>query len=116
MRVAAFVLVLTACGASARQTEIRSAYLTLDTAESAFHVYDVKHQQDLANAQPDQGSAQAAVSAWLVKRNAIDRDITIGVRAVATAAALDDDPSLAGMLKAVKIVTDELAALGVKLP
>lgn len=118
MRTIVFLIAMVACaacGASSRQTEIRSAYFTVSAAEGAFHAYDIKHQIEIAQAQPDQVSAQAAVTEWIAKRNRIDVDIGLAVRAIAAAAAFNDQPSLDGMTKAVKIAADELAALGVKL-
>lgn len=109
-------IALGACAKNTRTSTIQTAYASVNAASKAFVFYDLQHQQEIVSQGTDRASVEAALTDWRLKRRTVELIFDSAYRAIATAATLDDDPSLQGMLSAVAILSQELAQLGVKIP
>lgn len=108
------------CSASARNKTIAAAYVTATTTSAAYHDYQAEHQhqheQDLVAGAADKAAAEAAVADYRKKRDAIEKAFTATFSAIAAAATIENDQTLAAMLSAEALLQQAIAALGVKLP
>lgn len=108
--------ILAACTASAREKTIAGTYVAVNTASAGLVAFDARHQDDLVVGAPDEASGKTALAEYRAKRELAVKAIDAAFRAIATAAVLEDDQSLAAMLAAALIVKQELQELGVKVP
>ena len=104
-------LVAGGCGASQRETTIRTSVAAADGIRDTFLAYDGPHELDLARSGPatpeGKAAAAAALAAYQAKRSAtIDKAMIVVYRAIAVAATLNDQPSLDG----IKSALDQLNA------
>lgn len=95
-----------ACGASQRETVIKTSLVAADAARDAFLAYDGPHELELARSGPPtpEGKAQAtaALVAYQAKRSAtVDRAMIAAYRAIVILNVLNDQPSLDGVQAAI---------------
>lgn len=103
----------TACSASARQRAIATALATTNAAAAGFEKFDSLHQQAIVTKAPDLETGKAELAKYRQTQLKIEQGLAATYRAIATAATLDDDHSLAGIAAAWAIVEAELHELGV---
>lgn len=108
-----FVWLLAACSASAREKTISTTLAATDAASASYVTYDLAHQRELVAATHDAASAHAAVEAWRVNQLAIVTALSATYQAIAAAATVNDDPSVASMAKAAGLLAQTLHDLGV---
>ncbi len=95
------------CGASQRETTIRTSVAAADGIRDTFLAYDGPHELELVAKAVSKEDAQAKLSAYQAKRSAtIDKAMIVVYRAIAVAATLNDQPSLDG----IKSALDQLNA------
>lgn len=104
------------CGASQRETAIKTSLVAADAARDAFLAYDGPHELELARSGPPtpEGKAQAAaaLAAYQAKRSAtVDRAMIAAYRAIAVFVVLNDQPSLDGVQAAIAQVKAAYQAL-----
>lgn len=104
---------LAACGASARQKTINTTFSATNAAAEAFVKYDAAHQIDLATHAPDEGQAKAALSAWRIDQQKVERYLAATYQAIAAAAIADNDSNFQGMVEAALQLSELLRTLGV---
>lgn len=107
------------CAANQRETTIKAAMVSVDSARDGFLAYDRAHELSLvAHCDPavdtkEQCAAKVdasnkALAAYQAKRAKIDPLFGAAYRAVAAAELLADDPSLTGMQAAIAQLIDAL--------
>jgi hypothetical protein len=99
------------CGASSRERTLRTTYSSLTVAQAAFTAWDLEHQRALVRAATSEADGLAALTKYKADREPVMTAFEVAYRTVAAAGALDDDPSLAGALKAWKQLAAALSAL-----
>lgn len=104
-----------ACGASARQTALSGAYTTATAGAAGLVAFDAKHEQDIVAAAPDEPTGKQQLADYRAARAKAELAIDTLLRAIAAAAVLNNDQSLAAVVQAGITVNQALAALGVKL-
>lgn len=114
--LSSLVVSQSACGASARETTLKTATATLDAARDTFLAYDGPHELELARSGPatpeGKAAAAAALTAYQAKRSAtIDKAFVVAYRAIAVAWTLNDQPSLDGIQAAIAQVMAAYNAL-----
>lgn len=115
MMMIPFLFVLVACGASARQTALSGAYTTATAGATGLVAFDAKHEQDIVAAAPDEPTGKQQLADYRAARAKAELAIDTLLRAIAAAAVLNNDQSLAAVVSAGITVNQALAALGVKL-
>lgn len=110
------VVVLAACGASSRQKAIATTLVAVNAASDSFVAYDQDHRSHIVADAKSHEQGKAALDDWDGTVAKVQVALTAAYRAIATAATLDDDHSLAGMLSAALILKTELTTLGVIKP
>lgn len=115
MKLAIWVLALAlvACGASARQRTIATALATTNVAAATFEKFDGIHQGAIIAKATTLDEGKAALASYRLEQVKVETLLAGAYRAIATAATLEDDHSLAGIVSAAKLLQDELHALGV---
>jgi hypothetical protein len=99
LSILALCIVLVGCGATQRQKTITATLAAVDAARDGFVEYDRLHQQGIVNDADSADAARSKLDAYRRKREPLVQAFTTAYRALAIAAALDDDPkSLATML------------------
>lgn len=117
--VLAFVLAgvvaaqLAACGPSAREKTISTTMTAVNAGAAGFVAFDAKHQAEIVNLAPDAEHGRQELAAWRVTQVEVETDLATAYRAVAVAAQLNDDQSLASMLQAAAVFQSALRAIGV---
>ena len=104
-------IVLCGCGASSRETTIKTSLIALQTANGAFLAYDKTHQEQIAQTAPSLEAGRAALAAYRAKADLVHKAFVVAATATGVAATLNDDHSLAGMQLALKQVLDAVNAL-----
>lgn len=108
---------LVACGASARQKTIRITYETISLAATELPQFTITRGKQIVDEAKAKGEtkeqAGAEVEAFLAKANHADLAVKAAINMTVAAAVLDDDRSLAALLKVAAMLRDELKELGV---
>jgi hypothetical protein len=112
--------VVCACGASARQKTIRVTYESIKIAGDALESYTKAHGEalirDAKAAGKTKEQASAELEGFLAKVDHADIGVKAAYGMVSAAITLDDDHSLAALLKVAGLLMKELKDLGVPLP
>lgn len=95
------------CGASQRESTIRAALITADTARDGFLAYDSAEQRAIVGAAKSLDDGRAKLAEYRDARTQVADAFTITYRAIAAAAALNDERSLAS----IKVAIDQLLAV-----
>lgn len=107
------------CASSTRETTIKTALVTVDSARDGFLAYDRGHQMGLtAHCDPAVDSKEqcvakvaasnAALNAYHVTRAKVDPLFGVAYRGIAAAELLNDDLSLTSMQAAIVQLLDGL--------
>lgn len=102
------VLFGSGCGAGARNTAIKAALTSTDVARDGFIAYDGKHQTDIVNNAKTLDEGKRDLEAYRARRAKIVDGFTLVYHAIASAAAVDNKPSLATMQAAVVQLIEDL--------
>lgn len=93
------LLSLVACGASARESTIRTTLIATNAARDGFVAYDAHRQTAIVDAATSLDQGKGALTEYRVKRQPVVEGLSATYRAIAIAAVLEDDPrTLASML------------------
>lgn len=101
------------CGANARQTTIRASLGTLQTARTAFEIWDDRHQQEIVDQATSLEDGKQKLEAYRAKRQVALKAFVAAVLLLAHAANEKDDPSLDSAKKAISDLIRQLGDLGV---
>lgn len=91
----------TGCAASARESTIKAALITVDASKEAYVVYDGHAQTEIVAKATSLDDGKAKLEAYRASREKLVKALTVAYQAIAVAAQLNDDPSVAGVQKAV---------------
>lgn len=105
-----------ACSAGTREKTISTTLTAITAADHALVAFDGPHQLDIVSHAPDKATGESELAAYRDNRDKVRDGLIAAYRAVAVAATVDNDQSLAAMLQAVAIVEQELKEIGVTLP
>lgn len=95
------LVVLVACGASARETTIRTTYTGVTALQAGFLAWDLEHQRDLTRGVTTVADGLAKLDAYKTAREPVLKAFDVVYRALAAAAIVSDDPkSLPGAIAA----------------
>lgn len=103
-----------ACG-SARTKVINVTMVSADTANAAFVAFDAAKQDAIVKDATSLADGEKSLLAWRAKQTQVRVLFDNLYRAIAMAKMVDDDASVASMMRAAKLVQETLASLGVKL-
>lgn len=119
--LAALVAVVAAsgCAANQRESTLKTALITVDSARDGFLAYDRAHELSLvAHCDPTVDTKEqcvakvtesnAALAAYQAKRAKLDPMFGAAYRGIAAAELLHDDPSLNGMQAAIAQLIEAL--------
>lgn len=113
----AVLALIVACGASARQKTIRVTYETISVGLVELPHYVTTHGKAIVDEAKAKGEtkeqASAELEAFLAKAMHADATVKAAANMCVAAAVLDDDRSLAALLKVAAMVQAELKDLGV---
>lgn len=91
----------TGCAASQRESTIKAAMITVDASKEAYVVYDAHAQTEIVAKATSLDDGKAKLAEYRARREKLVKALTVAYQAIATAAQLNDEPSLAGMQKAI---------------
>ncbi len=104
-------IVLCSCGASVRGKAIDGGLLALNTARETFTTFDALHQQSIVDKATSLEDGKAQLASYRAQRVAVVEAFEVAYRALAVAALLNDDHSIADFEKAAKLVTEAINKL-----
>lgn len=107
----AIAIVLAGCGASQRETTIKTSLLAVQAADCAFVAYDRTHQDEIVASATSREDGVAKLAAYRAKREVARKAFVAAYTAIGVAATVNDDHTLAGMQLALKQVLDAVNAL-----
>lgn len=110
------VMLFVACGPTARETTLRTTLITVDTARDTFGVWDQQHQGTLIATAQTADEARASIASYREKRLAVINGFDLAYKAIAHAAILLDDVSIANALAAAADLKSAIEALGASWP
>jgi hypothetical protein len=102
-----------ACGASGREKTIQTTLLAVNAASDAFVRFDQDKRTEIVTKATSHEQGVALLNEWDGTVAKVQLAIGAAYKAIATAATLNDDHSLAGMVSAALILKTELDTLGV---
>ncbi len=105
-------LCLLACGASGREKSLRGTLLAVNSARDGFVAWDAERQQAIVASATNIESGTTGLAEYRRKREPTIEAFTAAYRAVAIAAVMNDDPSLASVLDAARRLLVMLDGLG----
>ncbi len=100
---------LAGCGASQRQTTIKAALVTVDAARAAFVAYDSGRQSEIVASATSLEEGRAKLAAYRATRSKIETAFATCYRAIAVAAELNDEPSVAAAAASMAAVQAAVA-------
>lgn len=103
---------LSACGASARQKTINATYASANLAGPEIASYSREHEEEIRKSATSAEDAKAKLTEFRAKVDHATTTLDGVYRAIAAAAALNDDVSLASLTQAAVILMTELRELG----
>ena len=108
-----FLFGLSCCGCSAsqRETTIKATLAAVNESRDAFVVFDRATQAAIVETARTYERGVEALAHYREKREPVVLGFTVAYRAIAIAATVNDDPSVASMVDAAKQVADAWKAL-----
>lgn len=91
---------IAACGASARQTALKSTLIAVNATSEAFVKWDGERQLQIVDKATTREEATVNLTTHRAKRDKVVDAFVIIYRLIATASALEDDHSLNSLAKA----------------
>lgn len=101
-----FLVCGTSCSASQRERTIKTTLVAVNETRAAFVTFDRTTQAAIVELAPTYERGAAALIEYRKKREIVIEAFAIVYRAIATAATVNDDPSIATMLAAAKQIAD----------
>lgn len=89
------------CAASTRESTIKAALVTVEASRAAYLTYDQHAQADIVAKATSLDDGKAKLETYRAGREKLVEAMVVAYQAIATAAQLNDDPSIAGMQKAI---------------
>jgi hypothetical protein len=114
--ILSLLILLGACGASAREKEIKTTLSATTVASEMLPQFSETHQRALVAESTSKEEAVAKTTAFQEKVTHAEKTLNALFDATVAASILDDDQSYATMLRLAEMAWAELKALGVKLP
>lgn len=105
------LVLLAACGATQRERTIKATLVAVNQARDVFFTFDRVTQSAIVAAAPTYDRGAAALASYRKVREPVVESFAVAYRAIATAATVKDDLSLAGMLIAARQIADAVHAL-----
>lgn len=103
LQLVVLLCALVACGGKdKRATTIKATLAAVNQARDAYIVFDGKAQNLIADTAQTRAEAVERLATYRAKRELIVEAFTVAYQAIATAAAINDDPSIKTMLTAVE--------------
>jgi len=99
--IAALALQLSGCGASQRQTALKTAFISVDAASAAFVEWDAHKQDQIVAGATDFNAGTEQLVLYRLKRERVYTAFVVAYRAIA-AASTDKDAPLLGALANVE--------------
>jgi hypothetical protein len=109
----AVMVVMMACGASARQKEINTALSVTNTARDAFHAWSLPHERAILAASKDDATFKTEIAKYRNEQVKVEQLFAAVYNAIAAAATVNDQQSITSLEAAGLILTSELKDLGV---
>jgi hypothetical protein len=114
MRVVVLCALLAACGASARQKELRATYNAAVVAQDSWSSYDTIRQREIISQAKDEPSGKVALLSYQAGEQSKVVSLFEGLyHAISAASILNADPNLTGLAKAYADLVAELKLIGV---
>lgn len=110
----AFAALVAGCGASQRETTLRTSFVTINAAKDGFASWDQSHQAALVDAATSLSDGQAKLVAYRASRERVDAAFEVAYRAVAFAAVTEGAP-LSQVIAAVEALHAAIAVLRARL-
>lgn len=107
------IILLVACGASARERTMSTTFTTANVATAAFFAYESHHETDIVTKGPDRATVDKNLAEWKTKRVEVQKAIAAVYNAIDLAQKANDDASLAAMVAQALTLTKSLQDLGV---
>ncbi len=111
---ALLVLLLVACGPTARQAQVNVMLSGLNAASDGFVAFDKAHQADIVAKAPSETEGIAALGVYRATRARVLAALAVAYQSLATAAILDGPHTLASAVSATlmaKQAWDDLRAV-----
>lgn len=102
------LLALASCGASQREQTIASVLAATDAARDGFITWDKAHQISIVNGSTSETDAKAKLESYRSSRAKIVEAFEGMYRAIAIAASLNDDTSVANLIKMAELAKQTL--------
>jgi hypothetical protein len=99
------------CAPTTRASTINATKAAYEVSASALTSYSTEHQETIVDQATSAEDGKAKLAAFRAKRDQARKALAIASAAIAVAAALNDDPSLVGMQKAMQQVLDAFIQL-----
>lgn len=99
------------CAASTRESTIRAALVTVDASKEAYATYDAHAQDEIVAKATSLDDGKAKLTEYRTKRGKAIKAFVVAYQAIATAAQLNDDHSLASVAAAISEVIATVRAL-----
>ena len=111
--VAAFAILLSACGANARQKTINATYASANIASSELETFANDHERAIIHGATSLEDGKSKLLDFRAKVDKAEKDLSGVYRAIAAAAVINDDVSLTSLTQAASLLMAELRDLGV---
>lgn len=115
IRLLVLAIVLSACGASARDKTIRATFNATNVAADHLVTFSKEQEAKIVAEATSLPDGEAKLAAFRTKVDKAELALASVYRAIAVAALAKDDKSVVTLLQVAAILKDELTALGVKL-
>lgn len=107
----AVALPQTGCAASTRESTIHAAMVTVDASKEAYVTYDAHAQDEIVSKATSLEGGRTQLTEYRSRRSKVVKAFVVAYQAIATAAQLNDDRSLASVMAAVSDVIATVRAL-----
>lgn len=97
--------------ASQRESTIHVSFVTVDAGKEAYLAYDAHAQDEIVASAVSLEDGKAKLAEYRAKRGRVVKALTVAYMAIATAARLNDDRSLASVVAAISDVIATVRAL-----
>ena len=106
------VVMLAACGATAREKAISATYVGINSARDGFIAYNARHENDLVQGSQSREEAIQKLVSYRMKREHVTEAFIAAYHALSAAVLVENDPkSLPNLLQAAADLKAAIAAL-----
>ncbi len=115
--IALLLVFLVACGASARESALRTSFVAVTSLQAGFEEWDKAHQTAIVDASTSYEEGVAKLEEYWKKRTDATNAFEAAYRTIAAAALAEDSPTFSGAKRAYEQLVLALQTLtGGKLP